>query len=246
MSQSEWWTILKFSSKLGKPAQAPTQCMLRNMLYDVLSKILMGTNLGSSSIMLRQTFSPLNCTPTHDHKRKSYRSKNLSRTSSWALDLTTCVWFCSYRTNSIFCHLATELDNTRPNIILDKKCKHAFAIKVIIPLMVSRHTDAAMFYSCKQSEELVICQVPTLNSSTHTIINKRKNLNLDINTTGNKDTNLTLWHNHMMSFAMEKQNVLLLLCVCILALVIWHASKCAVLYCHLCPVHLYYIVHIIS
>ena len=52
---------------------------------DVLSKILMGTNLGSSSMMLRQNFSPPNFTPTHNPKRKSFRSQNLSRTSSWAL-----------------------------------------------------------------------------------------------------------------------------------------------------------------
>jgi len=36
---------------------------------DVLSKILMGMNLGSLSMMLRQNFSPMNCTPTHDLKR---------------------------------------------------------------------------------------------------------------------------------------------------------------------------------
>ena len=48
---------------------------------DVLSKILMGTNFASSSMIMRQNFSSLNCTPTHDSKRKSCRSQNLSRTS---------------------------------------------------------------------------------------------------------------------------------------------------------------------
>lgn len=110
---------------------------------DVLSKILMRTNFGSLSMMLRQNFSPPNCMPTHNPKRKSCRSQNLSRTSSWALYLTTCVWFCFCRANSKFCHLVTDWDNTRLNIKLNKKWKQAFSIEVIIPLMVSRHTDAA-------------------------------------------------------------------------------------------------------
>ena len=92
------------------------------------------------------------------------------------------------------------------------------------------------FYSCKQSEELVICQPPSLNSSTHMIINKRKNLNLDINTTDNICTNL-IWGTFTWSFLPWKRKnyyycCCCCVCVCILAVVIWHASKCAALYCH--------------
>jgi hypothetical protein len=36
-------------------------------------------------MMLRQNVSSPNFTPTHNLKRKSCRSQNLSRTSSWAL-----------------------------------------------------------------------------------------------------------------------------------------------------------------
>ena len=105
--------------------------------------------------------------------------------------------------------------------------------QLIIPLMAIIHTNQATFYSCKQAE-LVICQSPSLNSCTHMIINKRKNLSLDINMTGNICAYLTSRHIHIIIFAMEKQKVLLLclsVCVCILALVIWHARYYIVIIC---------------
>jgi hypothetical protein len=71
--EGDRWTIRKVTAEQSMHEE------------EVLSKILMGTNLGSLSMMLRQNFSPLNCTPTYNPKRKSCRSQNLSRTSSWTL-----------------------------------------------------------------------------------------------------------------------------------------------------------------
>jgi hypothetical protein len=179
------------------------------------------------SMMPTQNFS--DCSSTHDPKRKSCGSQNLSRTSSCSLSLMIWVWFCSCRTNSKFCHSATDWDNTRLNIKLNKKWKHAFSNKLIIPLMINRHIDPATFYSCKQSSYvLVICQAPSFNSSTQMTTDTKKTLKLDTNRTGNVNTNLNLRCVQIIIFAMEKPEVLLLLllllCVCILTSVIWHAK----------------------
>jgi hypothetical protein len=91
-----------------------------------------------------------------------------------------------------------------------------FSYQVIILLTVCRHIDQAMFYSCKQSpEESVTCQSPPLNSSTQMIIDKSKNINLDLNKTGNIRINVTLRCIHITIVAVEKQEVSLCVCVSI-------------------------------